>query len=370
MINDQENLSIKFPIYKNDGKPLFIFKKSIKEAVDRINNKINNGKYKHIPNPCLCGNQNPQKDLLLAEKDMWGIAVDSLICSQCGLVRSKNIPDPASLADFYETDYKNIYYDTTEPGPYLFNSQTSRGKQFFNLIKEQNLLAEIQTVFDYGCGMGGALMPFYENGMRVSGCDYGEEYLDYGRKQGLENIYHGEIDLTKTLKDSQDLVMVSHVMEHFTDTVKSMQDIIDIVTPGKYILVEVPGVFADAPYKYYPIWHLQKGHIFNFFYKDFLAVFFKKLGLEIISGTERCTFILRKPLNYSRQVLERNFYDSSLKNYPEKVRDHFISSYIKFDKHKWKNPTRIAKTILKTADILSLRGVLSKIIKASKEWTV
>ena len=115
---------------------------------------------------------------------------------------------------------------------------------------------------------------------------------------------------------------------------------------------------------------MQKGHIFNFFYKDFLTVFFSKIGLEVISGTERCTFILKKPGNYSRKFLKRKFYDDSLKDYPEKVKQHFIASYNKFDKHKWKNPTRIAKTILKTADVFGMRSVLSKIIKGSKEWTL
>src|SRR5437868_15403435 len=107
-MSDFRTALIKFPLYKNDGKPLFIFKKTIKEAVERVNRKIKTGQYKHIPNPCLCGNQHPENDLLLAEKDMWGIAVDSLICSKCGLVRSKTIPDANAFADFYETDYKNI----------------------------------------------------------------------------------------------------------------------------------------------------------------------------------------------------------------------------------------------------------------------
>lgn len=369
-MHDFQKSTIKFPLYKNDGKPLYIFRKNIKDAVTRVNQKIKSGKYNHVLNSCLCGNEHPEHDLLLAEKDMWGIPVDSLICSKCGLVRSKTIPDNNALADFYETDYKNIYYDSIEPGPYLFNSQRLRGQQFYDIIEEIKLLDKIQTVFDYGCGMGGALMPFYENSKQVSGCDYGEEYLNYGRMQGLKDIYHGEIDLSKTPKNSQDLVMVSHVMEHFTDTKKSMQEIIEIVSPGKYLLVEVPGVFANAPYNYYPIWHLQKGHIFNFFYQDFLIVFFSILGLEIIKGTERCTFILRKPENYSRKILERKFYDDSLRGYPNKVKQHFIISYNKFDKYKWKNPTRIARQILKMADMLRMRNVLGKIIKSSKDWTL
>jgi len=359
--------NIQLPLYKNDGKPLFIFKRTIKEAVDRVNFKISSGFYKHILNNCLCGNAHPEEDVLISEKDMWGIALDSVVCSKCGLIRSKWVPDNSALADFYETEYKKIYYDTIEPGEYLYNSQKIRGASFLKLIEDQGILENVNTVFDYGCGMGGALEPFLLKHKRVSGCDYGQEYIDYGNQRNL-NLYHGEIDLKKTPKDSQDLVMVSHVMEHFTDPIHSMKEIIEIVAPGKFLLVEVPGLYADKPYKYYPVWHLQKGHIYNFFYKDFLIEFFSALGLEVIYSNERCTFICRKPVGYVNPQVK--FIDAEkLKHYPQKNLDYFLDSYRRFDERKWKHPVRIARQIMKLADFFRMRFILNVVIKESKEWT-
>jgi SAM-dependent methyltransferase len=358
---------IKLPLYKNDGIALFIFKRTIKAAVEKVNAKIISGFYHHIENKCLCGNEEFEKDVLIAEKDMWGIAVDSVVCSKCGLIRSKTIPDKKALADFYETDYKNIYYDSIEPGEYLFNSQAERGVGFFHLVEKMNILAEIKTVFDFGCGMGGVLVPFHKIGKDVSGCDYGEEYIEYGNRKGL-NLYYGELNAKNTPKNSQDLVIVSHVMEHFTDTVNSMQDIIEVVASGKYLLVEVPGLYAKSPHKYYPVWHLQKGHIFNFFYKDFLIEFFITLGLEVIYCDERCTFICRKPPTYQRKNVKM-IYSDKLKLYPQRNLDYFIASYRKYDLKKWKNPVRIAKMLLKMSDMFKMRFLLSKVIKESKEWT-
>lgn len=358
-----------FPFYKNDGEPLFIYKKSIKEAVGRINTKIKNGTYKHVSNDCLCGKTNDNTDYLIAEKDMWGIAAENVICSNCGLVRSKYILDNKSLTDFYETDYKFIYYDSPEPNDFLFNSQSQRGQQFLSLINSCNLTDKIQNVFDYGCGMGGTLSPFLKIGKNVSGCDYGKNYIEFGSQKGISGLYHGELDNNLTSNESQDLVILSHVFEHFTNPTDTLQKILEIVQTNKFLLIEVPGVFADAPYGYYPIWHLQKGHITNFFYKDFLKNYFEKLGLNIIYSDERCTFILEKPTSY-RKLTINNFYSESLKKYPDLVIKRFLDSYEKFDKKKWKNKIRIAKFIIGIANRTYTRPLLSLFFKESKDWTL
>ena len=357
---------VPLPLYQNDGKPLFIFNRTIKEAVKCVNEKISSGFYRHIENSCLCGNTEPTNDVLIARKDMWGISVDSVLCSCCGLIRSKSIPDDKALADFYETDYKNIYYNSQEPGEAFFSSEENRGAGFLELIKNEMILDKVTTVFDHGCGMGGALMPFMKAGKKVSGCDFGKDYIAFGDRKGL-NLYQGVLDERQTPKYSQDLVIVSHVMEHFTDTVKTMQDIIEVIAPGKYLLVEVPGLYADHPYKYYPVWHLQKAHIVNFFYKDFLIEFFTALGLEIIFSNERCTLICKKPHVYQK-IKNVSIRTDRLKEYPQKNLDYFILSYRSIDLIKWKNPVRIAKTMIKIADFLKLRFVLNLLFKDSKQW--
>lgn len=360
----------KFPLYKNDGKPLFIFNENIKRGVQILNKKIESGEYKHITNPCLCKNAHPEKDILLAQKDMWGITADNVICSKCGLIRSETVLDDKSLGDLYETEYKNIYYDSPFPNDHLFQSQKDRGLEFYSLLKRLDLLSEIKSVFDYGCAMGGVLMPFFESKMEVSGCDYGDDFLDFGRKKGLNNLYHGEIREEKTALASQDLIILSHVMEHFLNPLESVQRIVDYITPGKFLLVEVPGLYGKPPYKYYPAWHLQKTHIYNFFFKDFLKVFFTKLGLEVVYGDERCTFVLRVPSNYNKVDLSTlEIFDSTLKDSPQKVLQYFWDSYIKEDRGKLIHPLKTAKLVLRLSEMFGLKSILGMLHKPAKNWT-
>jgi hypothetical protein len=357
---------INFPLYDDDGDPLYIANPATKEAIIAVNKKIKRGEYQHKLNPCLCGNKFPNQDTLISKKDMWGLSVENVICSKCGLIRSKEILNDESMTDFYEKYYKTIYYGTTKPDESHFAAQKSRGQGFFDLLQSLGLADNINIVFDYGCDMGGALVPFADAGKIVSGCSFGKDFVSFGRSKGLTGIYHGELDQSETKDSSQDLVILSHVMEHFPHPIIQMERILSIIKPEKYLLVEVPGIFADNPYKYYPIWHIQKGHVFNFYYKDFLILFFNILGLKVLFCNERCTFIMQKPKDYQFPSKTEPIYSPELEKYPRKVTDIFIDRYIKYDFLKFLNPYRASKFASNIVDLLRIREGLKFIFKRSR----
>ena len=66
----------------------------------------------------------------------------------------------------------------------FFNAQSLRGQIFLNLVAEHVNIEEIDTIFEIGCGAGGILYSFHEDGKKVSGCDFGEKYLKYGQNKG------------------------------------------------------------------------------------------------------------------------------------------------------------------------------------------
>jgi len=153
---------------------------------------------------------------------------------------------------------------------------------------------------------------------KVSGCDFGEKYLKFGQNRGL-NLYQGEIDKIKTLNISQYLVILSHVMEHFNDLLQTMNNIIELKADNKYLLVEVPGIFYFYKVEINPILDFQNAHIYTFYYYYYyLKIFFETLGLEVIYGDERCTFLLKKPSDWKRKnnivVYDKNMDSWAKKN--------------------------------------------------------
>ena len=53
--------------------------------------------------------------------------------------------------------------------------------------------------------------------------------------------------------ESIDLLILSHVMEHFTNPIEEMIEVIKKVTINKYLLIEVPGIFYMDKVYLYPI---------------------------------------------------------------------------------------------------------------------
>ena len=348
---------IKFPIWKNDGKAVVDLNDLQKNQISNFLKKVTSGEYKFVTNPCLCGNTDKSLDILVAEKDRFGIPCDNVLCRKCGVIRLKERLDDYSTAEFYKNEYRDIYVGKEQASDNFFNSQAERGQTFYELVKKYVDISEIKTVFEIGCGAGGILYPFHKDDKKVSGCDFGEKYLKFGQSKGLD-LYQGEIDIDKTPKKSQDLVILSHVMEHFNKPIKTMNEIIELIANEKYLLVEVPGIFDIKKTYFNPILYFQNAHVHNYYYY-YLKVFFESLGLKVVYGNERCTFILQKPTNW---IIQNDIfiYDKNMSSWAEKIEKELKKNYLL---HVLKlNPFYLKVGFVKTLDKLGLKKIVKKLL--------
>lgn len=328
-----------FPLYRKDDKAIISLSKYQQESLDKLLRAINVGDLKLVKNDCLCKNNHPENDIIVSEKDRYGIPCASVLCSKCGLIRSDKIFDEHSNNLFYEKFYRDLYVGQHNPDDKFFYDQVVRGEKFLSLINKNNILNNISSVVEIGCGSGGIIYPFYKENKKCKGFDYNDDYLNLGRKFGL-NLVLG--DWNNYLEDdSTDLIIISHVMEHFANPIKEINDIIKKIKPGKYLLVEVPGIFYINKIYLDLIFYLQNAHVYNF-YKKYLNVFFEKLGLEVLYGDERCTFLLKKPENWVKNDIE-SVYDNSLKSCSVLVSNYLLKTNNLYNKFKylsfyyWKN---------------------------------
>ena len=284
------------PLNKFNGIPSVNLNTIQKKALQEFVLKVEAGELKFIENDCLCGNKDRSFDVLVAEQDRYGIFCENILCKKCSLIRQKHILDDRSTYVFYSQYYRSIYGGNPTSSDVFFKNQVNMGLVFIEFLSKEINLKEVNTVFELGCGAGGILFPFNELNKQASGCDFGEEYLQYGINKGLQ-LYPGGLDKQKTPPNSQDLLILSHVVEHFNEPVKELNQLIDVVKEGGYLLIEVPSSLSLAKNYVNPILYFQNAHISNF-NKKFLNLFFTHLGLEVIKGNERCTFILKKPFGW------------------------------------------------------------------------
>jgi SAM-dependent methyltransferase len=345
------------PLYKNDLKPMVSLSSFQNQSITKLLEDIDSNKLSLVENECLCCNPNPENDVIISEKDRYGIPVKNVICSRCGLIRSKVIFTEESNIIFYKYYYRDIYVGLSKPNENFFNDQKERGKIFFSLVKKHIKLTEVQHLLEIGCGSGGIMFPFFEAGISCKGIDFNEDYLKYGRNKGLTLLYGDYKD--KIDNNSIDLLILSHVMEHFTNPIEEMIEVIKKVKINKYLLIEVPGIFYMDKVYLNPILYLQNAHVFNYYYY-YLKVFYEKLGLEIIYGDERCTFLLKKKENWIEPKLDC-IYENALKIYPEKIRKFILKTHFQY---KYSLSFYVWKIrIIKLLDFLGIKETIKTLLK-------
>lgn len=331
------------PLYVNDGKCIEPQLPLRMQALGAFKSALEDGTLEFIDNKCLCHNEHPENDIIISEKDRYGIAIPQVICSKCGLIRSGKVLDETSNRIFYEEYYRKIYLSSGEkPAKTLFENESKRGKTVLNLIKKYISPNEICSVAEVGCGAGGCLLPFKEAGMMVSGYDYDHDYLEYGKSMGL-SLYYGDF-YQLSENNHFDLILLNHVLEHFLDPIKEIKNLFPKVKTGKYMYVEVPGIFNIHNDYYNPLRYFQNAHVYNYF-KDYLITFFEQNGFDILYGDERCRFIVRKNTPYSKDVEYIN--STILSDYP-----HLINNYLRrVDKFQYYYKLKS-----------KIRGILKKVI--------
>lgn len=352
---------VKLPIWKNDGVATVILNKLQKSKIKEYQLKIKNKEYKLVSNLCLCGFKGNNNDIIITEKDRYGMDCVNVLCTQCGLIRLLEKLDDKSTDCFYQNDYRDIYVGKEIATDEFFKEQEDRGDVFLELLQENIEFNEIKNIFEVGCGAGGILYPFYKKGLKVSGCDFGETYLKYGRFKEL-HLYQGGIEDSTISEQSQDLIILSHVMEHFNHPVDTLNEIIRYVKPNKYLLIEVPGIFIIDRHYLNPIHYFQNAHVYNYYY-CFLNIFFKKIGLEVIYGDERCTFILKKPEDWQpNNILNFSSKDyETLSLWVQEIQCYIKKQYI-VDKFKLSS-VYYKRSVVNCLSFFGIKDLVKNIIK-------
>lgn len=316
---------IKFPLYKNNSKSALTLTTAQRQAINAFMNKISSGLYNLEDNPCMCGGHN---DVVVTEKDRYGISCRYVLCRNCGLVRLEKRLDDVSTALFYRDDYRNIYVGEELASEEFFAAQIHSGERFCTLAEEHTDFMKIHSVFEAGCGAGGILYAFKQRGKNVSGCDFGQKYLQCGQEHGIA-LYEGEPDFAKTPPNSQDLVILSHVLEHLNRPLDYLNTLIEMTAPEGFLLIQVPGILSIREQYSRPIGYFQNAHVNNF-YGHYLECLFTTLGLDIVCGDEVCTFLLRKPKNWTKHDTSGiKIWDETMPEWSRKIELSLKRDYLR-----------------------------------------
>jgi SAM-dependent methyltransferase len=218
---------------------------------------------------------------LIGEIDKFGFYYPTSVCDKCGNVQQLYYYDNNTLVDFYSNYYRKIY-GAIDPDVHFKLQKKKRGLKILNFIKQYS---KPKTVLEIGCGAGGILSRFLDDGYTVLGLDFDDEHLEAARRNKI-SVIKGSIE--KLSKDDKfDLIILSHVLEHIVKPSEFLENLSKHLSDDGIIYIEVPSLdnISDGGHNFDLLHYWEIAHISHFTVES-LKLLCKTVGLKPIKITK------------------------------------------------------------------------------------
>lgn len=265
---------------------------------DMMSDDIKNGRLLIEPvSQCVsCEGSELEK---LLDVDRFGLPFGSFICQDCGLVTTCPRIKQESLEYYYDKYYHPLNYgkEDLQNQDSLFGSE--QGSKVFNRLKSHIKKDEIDLL-EVGAGVGNILKEFQERAsafntkINVLGTEYSTKCIEKCAKIGVETIF-GDAQTVVELNRTFDLVVLSHVFEHFIDLRGELERLSKLLKKDGLIYIEVPGIYRNHMNHYYDFSFLGysvHAHMYNFTLKT-LENILSANGFSMVEGDEEVYGIFR-----------------------------------------------------------------------------
>ena len=260
--------------------------------------------YKTIRVKCLCNNNT---SYLISNVDREGLEYPLMICKSCGLIRAREYWDEKSTDHFYSNWYRKKYGGEENPDKF-YKQHLFKSKLLWDFVNEYtSKLNKPINIFDIGGGSGSILDLFIsENNCYLF--DFNKPFLKKANEMGIKTI-EGGIDKLNLIKEKPDLVILSHVLEHFTNVHQELETLIKHLKLGSLVYVELPGIdsLREGRRAYDFLGDIHKPHVF-YFSRGVLNNLMERYGFKclksntLISGLYEYTGQIGELINYHNNV--------------------------------------------------------------------
>lgn len=275
--------------YAANGKESFDLTPIQIAARDKISEKLHNFTYTvEVVNCPLCGGKNSRG---LSEKDTYGLPVRVVVCTDCGLVYNNPRLSQACMSAFYNDHYREL--DRVLPNiESYFQLENKKGERIHQFLVQNNLTSHFKDklIVDIGCGAGGVLGYFKNEGYDVLGCDLVPAHLEYGIKDKQLDLHYGSLSqITEIVAERQadiGLIIYEQVFEHLPNPRAELKALHKLMGPESLLFIGVPGLRnIDEHYNSDFLRFLQLPHLVHFDL-DHLVALTTTNGFRYLAGNE------------------------------------------------------------------------------------
>lgn len=152
-------------------------------------------------------------------------------CLHCSTLRINPYMSEDSVTFYYKEIYGRVKRKHISPED-LYNAQKNKKSASALFHKLSKYFKPSDKILDFGSGPGGRLDEFKQQGfINLHIFDYDEKYMAYGLNQGFKS--HNK-------EQKYNLIIISHVVEHINDPVKTLKELASNLADGGHIYIEVP----------------------------------------------------------------------------------------------------------------------------------
>jgi SAM-dependent methyltransferase len=212
------------------------------EARVSFEEKIRKGLYVFEDVPCFCGSTN---GVLLASRERLGLYYPLVACRNCGILRASPRMTAASYSQFYDSEYWPLQILVDHESDWYFGKKLEEGERIRDYVLDHWPSRNApKIVFEVGCDTGMKLVPWKNLGCEVSGVDCNVRRIERGKElTGITSLHVGGMEQFIEKGQQADLVILSHVLEHFLGLDEALQNVRRILSPSGCVYVALPGTF-------------------------------------------------------------------------------------------------------------------------------
>jgi 2-polyprenyl-3-methyl-5-hydroxy-6-metoxy-1,4-benzoquinol methylase len=218
-------------------------------------------------------------------------------CDECGLVFVNPRPRKEFINEWYPDAYEpyNInpddFYqrltDSLMSGYYKENGSLLDllKKQACRLIYTPPPKSHMGRILDVGCGSGVYLHILKKHGWDVYGVEMSAKAVGFAtEKMGLPNIRCGTLEEAKYPGEFFEVVLMSHVIEHLFDPVRTLHEINRILKKGGLLIITTPNIDSVNFKIFGKYWFpLETPRHLNLFEVSSMSKLFRETGFELVS---------------------------------------------------------------------------------------
>ena len=222
----------------------------------------------------LCGSDHKQT---LCTYDRRIKKLTTVICMNCGLLRTDPMPSDDELSEYYRLSYR-FDYQLAGSKPPAFHLKRSMDNAAKRLGRLAPVIGSGARLLDFGSGSGELLAVAKENGCDVTGIEPGQTYAEFAKETYGVKMFSDAWQNVDLGTQKFDVITSFHVFEHLRDPLAAMQWLTDHLETDGTITIAVPNMLpSDGGLRLFERVHFA--HVHGFTPKT-LALLGAACGLE------------------------------------------------------------------------------------------